>query len=151
MKNYLALAALALALTACECDINTCQNVDANRAAAPGSADDFKQNVRDRVFFNFDSAKISAEDKKTLEAQAGWLKVHPAQTTIEGKCDVRGTREYNLALGARRADAVSKELTKLGIDKNRIKTISYGKDKLEALGDTEQAHAQNRVGITVIN
>ena len=70
---------------------------------------------------------------------------------VEGHCDERGTREYNLALGARRANAAEKELTKLGIDKNRLKTISYGKEKLEVVADTDEAHAQNRVAITVIN
>jgi peptidoglycan-associated lipoprotein len=150
MKNYLVLAT-ALLLGACECS-DVCQNVDASQSAAPGTPGDFKQNIRDRVFFTFDSSKVSADAEKILEAQAGWMKVHQATTaTVEGKCDARGTTEYNLALGKRRADATSKELVKLGVAQSRLKTISYGKDKLEVVGDTEEAHAQNRVAITVIN
>jgi peptidoglycan-associated lipoprotein len=151
MKKVLSSVALALLLIGCECT-DTCQNVDANAAATPGTPGHFKQTVKDRVFFNFDSSTLSADAKKSIEAQAGWLKVYSSTTaTVEGKCDARGTREYNLALGARRANAAEKELAKLGIDKSRLKTISYGKEKLEVVSDTEEAHAQNRVAITVIN
>lgn len=151
MKKVLSSAALALLLIGCECT-DTCQNVDANAAATPGTPGHFKQTVRDRVFFNYDSSDVSSDAAKTLEAQAGWLKVYSSTTaTIEGKCDARGTREYNLALGARRAGSVEKELAKLGIHKSRLKTISYGKEKLEVVGETEEAHAENRVGITAIN
>jgi peptidoglycan-associated lipoprotein len=151
MKKALSSIALGLLLIGCECT-DTCQNVDANASATPGSPGHFKYTVKDRVFFNFDSATLSADDKKSLEAQAGWLKVYSSTTaTVEGKCDSRGTSEYNLALGARRANAVEKQLVKLGVDKNRLKTISYGKDKLEVVGDGEAVHAQNRVAITVIN
>ncbi len=151
MKKVLSSAALALLLIGCECT-DTCQNVDANAAATPGTPGHFKHAVKDRVNFNFDSSSVSSEGKKTLEAQAGWLKVYSSTTaTVEGKCDARGTREYNLALGARRANAAEKELVKLGIDKTRLKTISYGKEKLEVVGETEEAHAQNRVAVTVIN
>ncbi|MBP9829213.1 MAG: OmpA family protein [Proteobacteria bacterium] len=151
MKKVLSSVALGLLLIGCECT-DTCQNVDANAAATPGTPGHFKQTVKDRVFFNFDSSTLSADAKKSVEAQAGWLKVYSSTTaSVVGKCDPRGTSEYNLALGARRANAVEKELVKLGIDKNRLKTISYGKEKLEVVGDTEEAYAQNRVGITVIN
>ena len=151
MKKVLSSVALGLLLIGCECT-DTCQNVDANAAATPGTPGHFKQTVKDRVFFNFDSSTLSADAKKSIEAQAGWLKVYSSTTaTVEGKCDARGTREYNLALGARRANAAEKELVKLGIDKSRLKTISYGKEKLEVVSDTEEAHAQNRVAITVIN
>jgi peptidoglycan-associated lipoprotein len=151
MKKVLSSVALALLLIGCECT-DTCQNVDATAAATPGTPGHFKQTVKDRVFFNFDSSTLSADAKKSIEAQAGWLKVYSSTTvTVEGKCDARGTREYNLALGARRANAAEKELVKLGIDKSRLKTISYGKEKLEVVSDTEEAHAQNRVAITVIN
>lgn len=151
MKKTLSSVALALLLVACECT-DTCQNLDANAAATPGTPAHFKQTVKDRVFFDFDSSKLSDTAKKTVEAQAGWLKVYSSTTaTVEGKCDARGTREYNLALGARRAASAEKELVKLGVAKDRIKTISYGKEKLEVVGDTEEAHAQNRVAVTVIN
>jgi len=151
MKKVLSSLALGLFLVGCDCT-DTCQSLDANATATPGTPGHFKQTVRDRVFFNFNASTLSSDAKKTLEAQAGWLKVYSSTTaTIEGKCDARGTREYNLALGGRRASSVEKALHTLGIDKNRLKTISYGKEKLEVVGDTEEAHAQNRAAITVIN
>lgn len=151
MKKTLSSVALALLLIACDCT-DTCKNVDATAAATPGTPGHFKQTVKDRVFFEFDKSNLSADAKKTLEAQAGWLKVYSSTTaTVEGKCDARGTREYNLALGARRADATKKSLESLGISKDRLKTVSFGKEKLEVVGDTEECHAQNRVAITVIN
>ncbi len=151
MKKILSSTALALLLIGCDCT-DTCQSVDTNAAATPGSPGHFKLTVKDRVFFNFNESNLSEDAKKTLEAQAGWLKVYSSTSAVvEGKCDSRGTREYNLALGARRASAVEKSLEKLGIDKSRVKTISYGKEKLEVIGDNENAHAQNRTAITVIN
>ncbi len=151
MKKILSSVAVGLLLIGCDCT-DTCQNVDANAAATPGTPGHFKQTVKDRVFFNFNESTLSSDAKKALEAQAGWLKVYSSTTaTLEGKCDARGTREYNLALGARRANSAEKALEQLGIDKSRLKTISYGKEKLEVVGETEEAHAQNRVAITVIN
>ncbi len=118
----------------------------------PGSPQDFVQNVGDRVFFDFDKSVIKPEGQTTLERQADWLKKYASVTvTIEGHCDDRGTREYNLALGERRATAVRNALTTLGVSANRVKVISYGKDRPIVPGDNEQAWAQNRVGITVIN
>ena len=151
MKKVLSSVALALLLIGCDCT-DTCQSLDANAAATPGTPGHFKQTVKDRVFFNFNESTLSNDAKKALEAQAGWLKVYSStKATLEGKCDARGTREYNLALGARRANSAEKALEKLGIDKTRLKTISFGKEKLEVVGETEEAHAQNRVAITVIN
>jgi peptidoglycan-associated lipoprotein len=119
---------------------------------APGSREDFVQNVGDRVFFDFDKSDIKAEGQKTLERQAQWLKKYPNVTvTVEGHCDDRGTREYNLALGERRANAVKKALVALGIAANRISTISYGKERPAVVGDNEAAWAQNRRGVTVVN
>lgn len=121
-------------------------------SVAPGSSQDFVQNVGDRVFFDFDKSAIKPEGRITLERQAAWLKKYPNVTvTIEGHCDDRGTREYNLALGERRATAVRNALVALGIAPNRIKTISYGKERPAVLGDNEAAWAQNRRGVTVIN
>lgn len=152
MRNkILSILATGALLAACECAPE--QEVNVGSAPQPGTTEDFKQNIKDRVFFAFNKSTVSAESARVLEAQAGWLKTYPNTTaTVEGHCDDRGTREYNLALGARRAHAVSKDLTKLGVDKARLKTISYGKDRpLVADAQTEDQHAQNRVAITAIN
>ena len=120
-------------------------------AVVPGSAQDFQQNVGDRVFFDFDKSAIKPEGQQTLQRQAQWLQKYPNVTVqVEGHCDDRGTREYNLALGERRANAAAKALVALGVSANRLKTISYGKDRPTVLGDNESAWAQNRVAITVI-
>jgi peptidoglycan-associated lipoprotein len=119
---------------------------------APGSREDFIQNVGDRVFFDFDKSDIKAEGQTVLSRQADWLKRYPNVTvTVEGHCDERGTREYNLALGERRANAVRRALVALGIPQNRIQTISYGKERPAVVGSNEAAWAQNRRGVTVIN
>ena len=121
-------------------------------SVAPGSAQDFTQNVGDRVFFDFDKSEIKPEGKQTLQRQATWLQKYANVTvTIEGNCDDRGTREYNLALGERRANAARNALVALGVQANRIKTISYGKERPAVMGDNEAAWAQNRNAITVIN
>ena len=121
-------------------------------SVVPGSAQDFQQNVGDRVFFDFDKSTIKPEGQQTLQRQAEWLKRYPNVTvTVEGHCDDRGTREYNLALGERRATAVRNALVALGIQPNRLKTISYGKERPAVVGDDESAWAQNRRGVTVIN
>jgi peptidoglycan-associated lipoprotein len=121
-------------------------------APAPGSKEEFAQVVGDRVFFDLDKSAIKPEGQTTLQRQADWLKKYANFTvTIEGHCDERGTREYNLALGERRADAVKKALVALGIPANRLKTISYGKERPAVLGSNEAAWAQNRRGVTVLN
>lgn len=149
-KIFSILATGAL-LAACECAPE--QEINVGLAPQPGTAEDFKQNIKDRVFFAFNKSTISAESARVLEAQAGWLKTYPNTTaTIEGHCDNRGTREYNLALGARRAHSTSKELMKLGIEKSRLKTLSYGKDRpYVADAQSEDQHARNRVVVTNVN
>jgi peptidoglycan-associated lipoprotein len=118
---------------------------------AAGSKGDFVANVGDRVFFDFDKYSIKADGRQTLVRQAVWLKKYPGVTiTIEGHCDERGTREYNLALGERRANAVKDYLVASGISPSRIKTISYGKERPQARGSNESAWAQNRRGVTVL-
>jgi peptidoglycan-associated lipoprotein len=120
--------------------------------SGPGSAQDLQQNAGDRVFFKTDQSGVDAEGQKTLQRQADWLRRYPNVTvTIEGHCDERGTREYNLALGARRADAVKNVLIALGVQANRIQTITYGKERPMTVGATEAAWAQNRRGVTVVN
>ena len=118
----------------------------------PGSQQDLVANVGDRVFFDFDKSDLRPASQTTLERQAAWLKRFPdLNVTVEGHCDERGTREYNLALGERRANAVKDFLIAQGIDPRRIRTISYGKERPVALGSNEAAWAQNRRGVTVIN
>ncbi len=121
------------------------------QGAAPGSAQDFITNVGDRVFFGFDRYDLTAEAQAELQKQATWLKTYPQyRFVIEGHCDERGTREYNLALGERRATAVKNYLVALGIDTNRMQTISYGKERPAVLGSDEAAWAQNRRGVVVL-
>ncbi|HVJ34180.1 MAG TPA: peptidoglycan-associated lipoprotein Pal [Terriglobia bacterium] len=124
----------------------------ASMAAAPGSAEDFKQNVGDRVFFGYDKYDLTAEAQQQLQKQAAWLNQYKAVTvTIEGHADERGTREYNLALGERRANSVANYLTALGVDKGRLSVISYGKERPECTESNEACWSQNRRGVTSIN
>ena len=116
-----------------------------------GSQEDLVVNVGDRVFFGFDKYNLTGEARGVLEKQAAWLKRYPSVTVmIEGHADERGTREYNLGLGDRRANSVKDYLVALGISPGRIKTISYGKERPVALGSNEQAWAQNRRGVTTV-
>lgn len=122
-------------------------------ASAPiaGSAEDFAINVGDRVFFDLDSHQIRSEAYARLDAQAQWLLRYPGVTVrIEGNADERGTRDYNLALGARRAEAVRAYLIGRGVPASRIDTISYGKERPIAFGSNEAAFAQNRNARTAI-
>ncbi len=116
-----------------------------------GSQADFVASVAaDRIFFDTDKSDVDDEDRATLRSQAEWLLRYPAKrVTIEGHCDERGTREYNLALGERRANAAKNYLAALGIDPARITTISYGKERPAALGSDEASWAQNRRAVTI--
>jgi peptidoglycan-associated lipoprotein len=119
---------------------------------APGSQQDLAATAGDRVFFAYDQSDITPEGQQILQRQAQWLQRYPRVTvTIEGHCDERGTREYNLALGERRATAVKNVLVALGIPASRIQTISYGKERPIVVGSDEAGYAQNRVGITTVN
>jgi peptidoglycan-associated lipoprotein len=117
----------------------------------PGSQDDFVRSVAaDRIFFDTDRYNIDAQDAAALQSQAQWLARYPAKSVvIEGHCDERGTRDYNLALGERRANAAKNYLIGLGIDAGRISTVSYGKERPQADGSNEDAWAQNRRAVTV--
>ena len=111
----------------------------------PGTAQDFVVNAGDRVYFDFDQFNIRADAVPILEAQAAWLNRYPAvQVRIEGNCDERGTREYNFALGARRANSVKQFLIERGVSAGRITTVSYGKERPIDPGDTDSAWAHNR-------
>lgn len=123
-----------------------------SNAPIPGSQQDFIANVSsDRIFFDFDQYNIDAQDQATLQSQAQWLQRNPAvRVTLEGHADERGTRDYNIALGERRANAAKNYLASLGIDPSRINVISYGKERPAALGSNEEAWAQNRRAVTVV-
>ncbi|MBV9932369.1 MAG: peptidoglycan-associated lipoprotein Pal [Alphaproteobacteria bacterium] len=121
-------------------------------AALPGSRADFLASVpSDRVFFPLDSYSLDDQDRAVLDAQAVWLTRNPrVRVTIEGHCDERGTREYNLALGDRRANAAKNYLAAKGIDPARMTVVSYGKERPEALGSDEESWAKNRRAVTVL-
>lgn len=146
-----ALAALAL--------LAACSNSDENQAATggggstirPGSQEDLVANVGDRVFFDTDRSTIRADQRPVLQRQAEWMQRNSSVTVqIEGHADERGTREYNLALGQRRANAARDTLVAGGVAGARVSTISYGKDRPAALGSDESAWAQNRRAVTVV-
>ena len=118
---------------------------------AAGSQEDLVANVGDRVFFDFDKYNLAPEARATLAKQAAWLQRYSSVTVrVEGHADERGTREYNLALGERRANSVKDYLITLGIRASRIATISYGKERPVALGSNDQAWSQNRRGVTTV-
>ena len=120
--------------------------------AAPGTVEDFEVNVGDRVFFGFDSSVIEDRSRETLSRQAAWLQQFPGVTvTIEGHTDERGTREYNLALGERRATSARNYLEALGVSPSRMLTISYGEERPADPSPTEEAYALNRRAVTVVN
>jgi peptidoglycan-associated lipoprotein len=121
------------------------------RSIRPGSEQDFRVNVGDTVHFALNQYQIEDSDKALLQRQAAWLSKYPrVQVRIEGHCDERGTREYNLALGARRANAVKEYLAGQGVAMGRIDTISYGKERPICTQSDEQCWAQNRRGVTTI-
>ncbi len=120
-------------------------------AAVPGSEQDFKVNVGDRVFFAEDQSTLAPEAQETLRRQAQWLNQYAAVTVqVEGHADERGTREYNIALSARRATAAREYLISQGVKASRISSIAYGKERPAALCDAEQCWSQNRRAVTVI-
>jgi peptidoglycan-associated lipoprotein len=121
-------------------------------AATPGSAQDFVVNVGDRVFFETDSTELTQRSRDTLDKQAQWLQRYNRYAfTIEGHADERGTREYNIALGARRAQVVREYLVARGIESHRMRTISYGKERPVAVCNDISCWSQNRRAVTVIN
>ncbi len=117
-----------------------------------GSQEDLIVNVGDRVFFGYDSSDLDSDALELLQDQVAWLKQNSdVSVTIEGHCDERGTREYNLALGEKRAQAVKNYLIGLGINPDRVSTISYGKERPAVVGSNDGAWAQNRRSVTLVN
>jgi peptidoglycan-associated lipoprotein len=147
--------ALGLALSACarhNPDSDLVAGAAGYGASGPGSVQEFNQTVGDRVFFDTDQTDLSPTAQATLDKQAAWLNQYNRYTfTIEGHADERGTREYNFALGARRAQAVHDYLAAKGVSPSRMKTISYGKERPVAVCDDISCWSQNRRAVTVLN
>ena len=160
MKKRLVAVLAALALvSACastggveeETDSTTTVSAAQNEAETEMQDQNFADNAQDRVYFGFDRANLDAEAVNVLKAQADWLKANPEKTvTVQGHTDGRGTREYNLALGERRAVAVKNYLLSRGISPDRIEVISYGKERPAVVGANEAAWAQNRRAVSVV-
>jgi peptidoglycan-associated lipoprotein len=147
-----ALVVSALAMAGCANNPAGDAQANAAGAATPGSQQDFVVNVGDRVFFETDQTDLSAQARETLDKQAQWLSRYAQYTfTIEGHADERGTREYNIALGARRAQSVRDYLIARGIAANRMRTISYGKERPVAVCNDISCWSQNRRAVTVLN
>jgi peptidoglycan-associated lipoprotein len=158
IKTMGALAALAL-LAACSSQDKPMTTGDSGGGGTvppapgivPGSEEDLKTNVGDRVFFAFDRSGLMADSKETLDRQSAWLgKYGQVNVQISGNCDERGTEEYNIALGQRRANSARDYLVAKGVATGRITTISYGKDRPVAVGSNEDAWKQNRNAITEV-
>ena len=158
--NHIFRAARLVAVLAAALTISACANkpgddaqASAAGAATPGSQQDFVVNVGDRVFFETDSTELTPQSRATLDKQAQWLTQYSqyGQFTVEGHADERGTREYNIALGARRAQTVRDYLASRGIAASRMRTISYGKERPVAVCNDISCWSQNRRAVTVLN
>lgn len=170
-RTLLVLSASALLLSACSSDedaVDTSMTTTGTTGVAsttgsdfgtapvngvtPGTQQDLVVNVGDRVFFGYDQSDLSTEARGILDRQAAWLKQYPSVSiTVEGHADERGTREYNLALGERRANSVKTYLLSQGVDGSRINTISYGKERPAVAEANPSGWAQNRRSVTVVN
>ncbi|MBE6444746.1 MAG: peptidoglycan-associated lipoprotein Pal [Alphaproteobacteria bacterium] len=149
MKKLLSLFCAVIALSGCSALSES--SLFGGSECESKMARDFMEHAEDRVFFAFDSSAISADSAEILNTQVKWLKKHHnVNVVVQGYCDERGTREYNLALGERRANAVKQFLVSHGVAADRISTISYGKERPAVLGNNEAAWAQNRRAVTVI-
>lgn len=173
VRNLLMVAGMALALAACSSndeaatdvgqvhvgqDSMTAGGLDGSSMTGtdqygpvPGSQQDLVVNVGDRVFFGYDRYDVSPEGQQILQGQAEWMKRYPnVNLTIEGHADERGTREYNLALGERRANSIKNYLSGLGVAPTRLNVVSYGKERPAVMGSNAEAWAQNRRGVAVV-
>jgi peptidoglycan-associated lipoprotein len=149
------LVGAVMAVAACSArpgGTNTVGSVSLAGSATPGSGQDFVVNVGDRVFFETDSVDFTPTALVTLNRQVQWLQQYPRYTfVVEGHADERGTREYNIALGARRATAVRDYFVARGIQANRMRTISYGKERPVAVCNDISCWSQNRRAVIVLN
>ena len=151
VARFAAVLAAALAISACAKNAEDAQASAAGQAT-PGSHQDFVVNVGDRVFFETDSSELTPQSRATLDKQAQWLNLYNRYSfTIEGHADERGTREYNIALGARRAQTVREYLASRGVSTQRMRTISYGKERPVAVCNDISCWSQNRRAVTVLN
>jgi peptidoglycan-associated lipoprotein len=155
MASFKLVAVLGCFLALAACSKKNTPDLNAGTgpgaAAVPGSEQDFTVNVGDRVFFSEDKSTLTPEAQETLRRQAQWLNKYGKVTVqVEGHADERGTREYNIALSARRATAAREFLISQGVAANRISSIAYGKERPAALCDAEQCWSQNRRAVTVI-
>ena len=151
MRMIKALTAIAAMILIAACSNDQQAAAPATTTVTPGSVADFRQNVGDRVFFDTDASPVREDGRQTLNKQAEWLKKYTNyQITVEGHCDERGTREYNLALGERRANAARQYLIAQGIPAARIKTVSFGKERPDPVGSDEAAWSRNRRAVTAL-
>jgi peptidoglycan-associated lipoprotein len=149
--GMMALLVAGLALGACAKNNQATDSLASAGVATPGSQQDFVVNVGDRVFFETDQTDLTPQARATLDKQAQWLQQYGNYTfTIEGHADERGTREYNIALGARRAQTVRDYLAAQGIQPNRMRTVSYGKERPVAVCNDISCWSQNRRAVTVL-
>ncbi len=164
--NLPSILVASFVLAACSTASEETADVDAGGSAAttqatpqvaatgpqPGSQADLVANVGDRVFFDFDKFSLKPESREGVERWVAWLKTYPGVTvTLEGHADERGTREYNLALGERRANAAREFMVSLGVPPSRIKVVSFGKERPAVAGSAEAAYSQNRRSVMVVN
>jgi peptidoglycan-associated lipoprotein len=149
MKKLMVAVCSLLLVTACS---NKMYSGGAGSGLGSSSAcDELQQRAGDRIFFDFDSSALTSEAKDVLKKQSEFMKTHPDLNFIlEGHCDERGTREYNMGLGERRANAARNYLMHLGVDSSRLTIISYGKERPAILGHDEAAWGQNRRAVTVV-
>jgi peptidoglycan-associated lipoprotein len=167
-RHLISVLAVLVLLSGCKHDTNDTGQVSTSEGAtnvtntggptgtvggnyAPGSEAQLVAEIGDRVFFGYDQYDLTPQARSTIEHQAQWMKTYPAvNVMVEGHCDERGTREYNLALGEKRAMAVRNYLVANGVDAGRVQTISYGKERPAVLGSDETSWAQNRRGVVVV-
>ncbi|MDR2464287.1 MAG: OmpA family protein [Holosporales bacterium] len=149
VSNLFTLALIGLISVSCTQKKNDVEEVTSS--IIPGSVEDFNQNVSNTVYFGFDRYNLITEAEDVLRQVAAWLNMYKfTSVTVQGHTDKRGTKEYNIGLGGRRAESVKKFLVANGVDDGRISTISYGKEMLIADGDSEQDHALNRRAHVVV-